>query len=149
MQAGVQECVEPVDQVRVQEMEAEIRRLRMRSRCLAPPSRGCGRCQAAGLGDADPAGVRPVPADLRVPAQLNREGCACSAGLVAGLMRELGLRAVQSRGYRRTTLPGDRPVDSPDLLERAFARTAARRASGWSVTSPTCAPVRAGCIWPP
>jgi hypothetical protein len=33
-------------------------------------------------------------------------------------MRDLGLRAVQPRGYRRTTLPGDRPVD---LLERAFA----------------------------
>jgi putative transposase len=56
----------------------------------------------------------------RITAQLNREGHACSVGLVADLMRDLGLRAVQPRGYRRTTIPGEQPVDSPDLLERDF-----------------------------
>jgi putative transposase len=35
-------------------------------------------------------------------------------------MRELGLRAVQPRAYKRTTIPGEQPVDSPDLLERDF-----------------------------
>jgi transposase InsO family protein len=57
----------------------------------------------------------------RVAAQLNREGHACSVGLVADLMRELGLRACQPRAYRRTTVPGQAPVTSPDLLERDFS----------------------------
>jgi transposase InsO family protein len=57
----------------------------------------------------------------RAAAQLNREGHECSVGLVADLMRELGLKAVQPRGYKRTTIPGEQPVESPDLLERDFA----------------------------
>jgi len=57
----------------------------------------------------------------RVAAELNREGVECSVGLIADLMRELGLRAVQPRGYRRTTLPGDETVVSPDLINRGFA----------------------------
>jgi putative transposase len=56
----------------------------------------------------------------RVAAQLNKEGHECSVGLVADLMRELGLQAVQPRDYRRTTIPGGQPVDSPDLLGRDF-----------------------------
>jgi transposase InsO family protein len=46
----------------------------------------------------------------RIAAALNREGIECSVGLVADLMRELGLQAVQPRGYKRTTIPGERPV---------------------------------------
>jgi transposase InsO family protein len=60
----------------------------------------------------------------RVAAQLNREGIECSVGLVADLMRELGLRAVQPRAYKRTTLPGDAAAglpQVPDLIGRAFA----------------------------
>jgi putative transposase len=60
----------------------------------------------------------------RVAAQLNREGHECSVGLVADLMRELGLRAVQPRTYKRTTVPGDEPVDSPDLIGRDFTAQA-------------------------
>jgi HTH-like domain/Integrase core domain len=56
----------------------------------------------------------------RVAAQLNREGHPCSVGLVADLMRELGLRACQPRAYRRTTIPGQQPVQSPDLVGRNF-----------------------------
>src|SRR4051794_11838481 len=41
----------------------------------------------------------------RIAAQLNREGHECSVGLVADLMRELGLQAVQPRAYKRTTIP--------------------------------------------
>ena len=58
-------------------------------------------------------------------------------------MRERGLAAVQPRAYERTTLPGTTPVLAEDLLERDF--TADAPGSGWSVTSPTCAPARAGC----
>ena len=60
----------------------------------------------------------------RVAAQLNREGRECSVGMVADLMRELGLRAVQPRAYKRTTVPGEQPVDSPDLIGRDFTAAA-------------------------
>jgi putative transposase len=56
----------------------------------------------------------------RVTAQLNREGHECSVGLIADLMRELGLKAVQPRAYKRTTIPGEDPVVSPDLIGRDF-----------------------------
>lgn len=56
----------------------------------------------------------------RVAAQLNREGHECSVGLVADLMRDLGLKAVQPRAYKRTTVPGEDPVEHPDLLGRDF-----------------------------
>jgi transposase InsO family protein len=56
----------------------------------------------------------------RVAAQLNRDGHECSVGLVADLMRELGLKAVQPRAYKRTTVPGDDPVFAPDLIGRDF-----------------------------
>ncbi len=56
----------------------------------------------------------------RVAAQLNRDGHPCSVGLVADLMRELGLRACQPRAYKRTTVPGEEPVTSPDLIGRDF-----------------------------
>jgi transposase InsO family protein len=60
----------------------------------------------------------------RIAAALNRKGIACSVGLVADLMRELGLAAVQPRAYKRTTLPGDAPTPAPDLLERNFTAEA-------------------------
>src|SRR5213076_834473 len=60
----------------------------------------------------------------RVAAQLNRDGHPCSVGLVADLMRELGLRACQPRAYKRTTVPGEQPVASPDLIGRDFTAAA-------------------------
>ena len=45
-------------------------------------------------------------------------------GLAADLMRELGLRACQPRAYKRTTMPGEQPVASPDLIGRDFTATA-------------------------
>ena len=60
----------------------------------------------------------------RVAAQLNRDGHPCSVGLVAGLMRELGLRACQPRACKRTTVPGEEPVTSPDLTGRDFTAAA-------------------------
>jgi transposase InsO family protein len=56
----------------------------------------------------------------RVTAALNRQGIACSVGLVADLMRELRLQACQPRAYKRTTVPGEQPVSTPDLIERDF-----------------------------
>jgi transposase InsO family protein len=60
----------------------------------------------------------------RVAAALNREGHECSVGLVADLMRCLGLVAVQPRAYKRTTVPGEAPVVIPDLLGRDFTAPA-------------------------
>ena len=39
-------------------------------------------------------------------------------------MRELGLRACQPRAYKRTTVPGEEPVTSPDLIGRDFTAAA-------------------------
>jgi transposase InsO family protein len=60
----------------------------------------------------------------RVAAQLNRDGHPCSVGLVADLMHEMGLRACQPRAYKRTTVPGEEPVSSPDLIGRDFTAQA-------------------------
>lgn len=60
----------------------------------------------------------------RVAAALNRLGIACSVGLVADLMRELGLRACQPRAYKRTTIPGRAHVERPDLINREFTAPA-------------------------
>jgi len=56
----------------------------------------------------------------RVAAQLNREGIAVSVGTVADIMRSLRLQAIQPRAWRKTTVPGEQPVESPDLIARDF-----------------------------
>ena len=56
----------------------------------------------------------------RIAAALNREGHECSVGLVADLMRCLGLVVVQPRAYKRTTVPGEQPVVIADLIDRDF-----------------------------
>jgi transposase InsO family protein len=70
------------------------------------------------------AGGRGVYGCRRVTAQLNREGHECSVGLVVSLMRELGLQACQPRAFKRTTVPGQEPVASPDLIGRDFTAAA-------------------------
>ena len=56
----------------------------------------------------------------RVALDLNESGWPCSVGLVADIMRELGLKAVQPRAYRVTTLRGEDPFPVPDLIDRDF-----------------------------
>ncbi len=56
----------------------------------------------------------------RVAAALNRDGTACSVGLVAELMREQGLKACQPRAYKVTTIAGGQVWRRPDLLDRDF-----------------------------
>lgn len=56
----------------------------------------------------------------RIARELNRAGLECSVGFVADVMRELALKAVQPRAYKRTTTPGEDPVESPDLIGRDF-----------------------------
>ncbi len=87
------------------------------------PTRARRRALAAAI-TAEFAASRQTSGCRRITAALNRAGIECSVGLVADLMRELGLAAVQPRAYKRTTLPGDDPVAAPDLLERDFTATA-------------------------
>ena len=100
--------------------------------CLAQPGRDADRGPAAASWRRRSARVfdesRQTSGCRRVAAQLNREGHECSVGMVADLMRELGLAAVQPRAYKRTTVPGEHPVESPDLIGRDF--TADRRRAG-------------------
>ncbi len=56
----------------------------------------------------------------RIAAQLNDEGHRCSVGLVADLMRELGLRTVQPRADKTTTIRGQERPQTPDLIGREF-----------------------------
>ena len=109
-----------------------------------PRRRGGGNWPRRCAGSSGPGAGRRVP---RVAAQLNREGHRCSVGLVADLMRELGLRACQPRAYKRTTLPGEQPVASPDLIGRDFTAAAPGTRLVGDITY--LRPVRAGCTWRP
>ena len=73
---------------------------------------------------AEFAASRQTSGCRRITAALNRAGIECSVGLVADLMRELGLTAVQPRAYKRTTVSGKEPVSAPDLLDREFTAPA-------------------------
>ena len=53
-------------------------------------------------------------------AKLNDEGIVCSVGLVADLMREMSLAAVQKRAYKRTTITDDHAQVFADHLDRNF-----------------------------
>jgi transposase InsO family protein len=87
------------------------------------PSQARRRALAAAI-TAEFAASRQTSGCRRITAALNRTGIECSVGLVADLMRELGLAAVQPRAYKRTTVPGNAPVAAPDLLERDFTADA-------------------------
>ena len=56
----------------------------------------------------------------RIAQVLNVRGHACGLGLVAGLMRDLGLRAVQPLAYRVTAVHRLDDEYSADLIERDF-----------------------------
>lgn len=61
----------------------------------------------------------------RIAWVLNTErNTPCSVGLVADIMREKGLRAVQPRAYKRTTVAGEEPTDVPDRIGREFTAEA-------------------------
>jgi len=63
--------------------------------------------------------------------------------VVADLMRELGLKAVQPRGCKRTTIAAEQPVASPDLIGRDFG-PAGSPPGERLVGDITCEPARAG-----
>ena len=79
------------------------------------------RRRLAGLVKARFEASREVHGCRRIARELNDAGHEVSVGTVASIMRELGLRAVQPRAYKRTTVAGQRPVPAPDLIGRDFA----------------------------
>lgn len=78
------------------------------------------RRQLAGLVAAAFSDARQVHGCRRIARDLNDAGHEVSVGTVASIMRELGLRAVQPRAYKRTTMPGAAPVPALDLIGRDF-----------------------------
>ncbi len=56
----------------------------------------------------------------RITRELNKRGIACSVGLVAPVMKELGLVAVQPRAYKVTTVRGESDIYPSDLIARDF-----------------------------
>jgi hypothetical protein len=86
----------------------------------------------------------------RIAAQLNDEGHPCSVGLVADIMRELGLRAVQPAAYKTTTIAGEEQPATPDLIERDFDPGAEGSEPGTRLVgdiTPTSRPTRDGSIY--
>lgn len=67
---------------------------------------------------------RKVYGCRRITADLNAAGTPCSVGLVASVMREMGLVAIQPRAWKRTTTQGDCDHDIPDLIGRDFSTDA-------------------------
>lgn len=82
----------------------------------------------------------------RIAAELNRCGTAVSVGLVADLMREQGLSAVQPRSWRRTTLPDVTAAPAPDRLGRDFTAAVPGDRLVGDITY-LSTPGKAGCTW--
>ena len=64
--------------------------------------------------------ARGNPGVRRVRAGLAAAGHLVSHKRVHRLMRAAGLRGRHPKAWRRTTVPGERPVPAPDLIGRAF-----------------------------
>ncbi len=81
----------------------------------------------------------------RMTAELARRGRPTNHKKVRRLMAKHGLVGVFKPAKVRTTIPAEDAPPLPDLVGRRFA-PAAPDVCG-SVTSPTSAPVKAGCTW--
>jgi len=69
------------------------------------------------------------PGIRRVRAELRARGHRLGPTRVWRLMRNAGLIGRHPRAYKRTTVPGAKPVDAPDLIGRRFA--ADERDTAW------------------
>jgi hypothetical protein len=83
----------------------------------------------------------------RVADELRRRGLRVNRKRVERIMRERHIVGVTRRRRRSLTKQDRTAAPAPDLIGRDV--TAPARGSGWSVTSPTCPPARAGATWPP
>ena len=120
-----------------------LARTRSSTRPRPPPAGGCWPSSSSG--------VRRQPRHLRLPAGRGRAQPARAPG-----QRRAGRRSdARARAGRRasrgptsvTTVPGRGAGGQPGP-DRAGVHRRRHRGSGWSGTSPTCAPAKGGCIWP-
>jgi transposase len=96
----------PMESAAVAEMETEIRRLPTENEFLK---------KAAAFEES-----RHTYGCRGITAVLNRQSYRCSVGLVVDLMSELGLKAVQPRSYRITTIGGDKHPHIEDGINHNF-----------------------------
>ena len=93
----------------------------------APSEREVGDGQLSRLISSLHAELRGNPGVRRVRAGLAAAGQRVAHKRVHRLMQALGLQGRHPRAWKRTTLPGDRPVPAPDLVGRDFTATAANQ----------------------
>jgi putative transposase len=74
----------------------------------------------------------------RIHAQLQREGCSCSQGRVARLMRQAGLQGKRKRGFRATTDSQHALPVAPNLLAQDFTATAPNQVWVSDITYLSC-----------
>ena len=67
--------------------------------------------------------LKKNPGRRRVRAELAASGHRVSLKRVHRLMQAAGLQGRHPRSWKRTTAPGERPVDAPDLIARDFTAT--------------------------
>jgi putative transposase len=71
--------------------------------------------------------LRGNPGVRRIRAELAALGHRLSHKRVHRLMQAAGLQGRHPKAWKRTTVPGERPVPAPDLLGRDFTATAANQ----------------------
>ena len=64
--------------------------------------------------------ARGNPGVRRMRAELAAAGRCLSSKRVHRLMKAAGLRGRHPKAWKRTTVPGEKPVNAPDLLKRNF-----------------------------
>ena len=85
----------------------------------------------------------------RIHAELHRRGRRHSRRRVARLMRTAGIAGKTPRRWRKTTIADPAAAARADRIRRDFTADAATSTPTGAATSPTSAPGKAGCIWPP
>jgi len=65
--------------------------------------------------------ARGNPGVRRLRAELAAVGHRLSSKRVYRLMKAAGLRGRHPKAWKRTTVPGDQPIDAPDLIGRVFS----------------------------
>ena len=91
--------------------------------------------------------LRGNPGVRRIHAELASLGELVSPKRVWRLMRALGLQGRHPKAWKRTTVPGEHPVNAPDLIGRDF--TALGPNQRWCGDIPTSSAGPPGPTWPP
>ena len=124
---------------------------------MPPTTPGYGRSSGRDQDDADLAArIQAVHEQSRgrygaprVHAELRRRGQRHGRKRVARLMRQAGLAGRAARRWKKTTIADPAAAARADRIRRDFTADADGSTRGGAATSPTSAPGRDGCSWPP